>query len=248
MPYRNIKSYEKTTKFSDKMLKFGRNPDVDTGAYEDIWDGGSTWVGPTQSRIHAIASTNANDADAGTGAQTVHIYGLGSDYLNQDEVVTLSGSTAVNTAKSYTMIHRMVVETAGSGGTNAGTITATAAVDGTVTAQISLGAGQTLMAIYQVPGNNKGFLERYYASMNNVVTAISGDVSIQVKPFGSGSWQTKHTLGLMAQGTSLFDYHFPIALELNPKDTVRLRAQVSANNVDMTGGFDIYLTDTRQWP
>lgn len=229
------------------MKKFGRNPDVDTGAFEDVWSGGSTWVQPTAARKHAIASTNAADAAAGTGAQTVKIFGLDANYLEQSETVTMNGSTAVNTVNSYIMIHRMSVETAGTGETNAGTITATAETDGTVTAQIDIGEGQTLMAIYQVPANKKGFLEHYYASLNNAVTAVSGDIRLMVKPFG-GAWQVKHILGLLATGTSLFHYDYDLTLELNPKDLIKLRAQTSANNMDVTGGFDIFLTDTRKWP
>jgi hypothetical protein len=42
--------------------KFGENPDIDTGGFEDIWDGGGTYIPPTQSRIHDVVSTSALDA------------------------------------------------------------------------------------------------------------------------------------------------------------------------------------------
>ncbi len=47
------------------VLKFGENPDIDAlSGFEDIWDGGGTYVPPTQARIHDVVSSN--EADAGT--------------------------------------------------------------------------------------------------------------------------------------------------------------------------------------
>lgn len=47
---------------SSVVLKFGENPDIDTGAFEDIWDAGGGYVPPTQARIHDVVSTSALDA------------------------------------------------------------------------------------------------------------------------------------------------------------------------------------------
>lgn len=55
------------------VLKFGRNPDVDTGASEDIWNGGGLYTGfPTTGSAEplGVASSSANDTAAGTGAIT----------------------------------------------------------------------------------------------------------------------------------------------------------------------------------
>lgn len=42
------------------IAKFGENTDID-GAFEDIWEGGGTYVAPTTSRLHNIASTDGED-------------------------------------------------------------------------------------------------------------------------------------------------------------------------------------------
>ena len=57
--------------------KFGRNTDIDT-AVEDVWDGGGTWVAPTQVRTHDIVSTSTSDDGdpVGVGARTIRVYGL----------------------------------------------------------------------------------------------------------------------------------------------------------------------------
>jgi len=189
------------------MLKFGRHSDVDTGAAEDIWDGNSAWTPPTTARVHNIASSSANDTAAGTGARTITVIGLNGSFVVTTENITLNGISNVPTVNSYVIIYRMFVLTAGSGGTNAGNITATAQTDATLTAQISTGLNQTLMAIYQIPAGFTGYLARYYASMNNPVAAVSCDVKLLSKPLG-GVFNTKHIIGLNSQGASFVDYKY----------------------------------------
>lgn len=225
---------------SSALLKFGRNPDVDTGGYEDVWDGGATWVAPTEARVHDVVSSSANDDAAGTGARTVVVIGLNGSYAVTTETVTMDGTTPVATSNSYVIIYRMYVATAGSGGGNDGNITATAQTDATVTAQITTGYNQTLMAVYQVPTGYTGYLRRYYASMNNPVTAVSADVKLLVKPFGE-VYQTKHIIGLLADGASFVDYHYDLPLAVTAKSIIKLAAQTSGNNMDVTGGFDLVL-------
>lgn len=43
--------------------KFGDNPDIDTlSGFEDIWDGGGTYVPPSFPQLHDVASTDAGDS------------------------------------------------------------------------------------------------------------------------------------------------------------------------------------------
>lgn len=151
--------------------KFGRNPLITSNTTEDIWDGGGTWVAPTQARVHNIVSSSANDAAAGTGARTIRIYGLDASWNAQSEAVTLNGVTPVATTGSYTRIFRMNCTSWGSGQTNAGDITATAVTDATVTAQISTGNNQTLMAIYTVPTGFSLYMTKVIFYVN-IVSAV----------------------------------------------------------------------------
>ena len=222
------------------VSKFGRNPDVDTGGFEDVWDGGGTWTPPTQDRIHDIVSTDVNDTSAGTGARTVSIYGLSSGVLTS-ETITLNGTSNVPTVNSYGMIYRMTVETAGSGGSNAGAITATAQTDATVTAQINVGNNQTLMAIYQVPTGKTGYIFRWYGDMNKSNATGAADLRMLIKPDGK-VYQTKRYNGLIASGTSGFDksINFLTAAALS---IIKIDTEVTANNTDISAGFDFYLVD-----
>lgn len=220
------------------LNKFGKNPDVDTAAPEDVWDGGGTWVAPTQARLHNLVSDSANDTSAGTGARTVSVLGLDANYAEITETVTLAGLTPVPTVNSYIIIYRMIVLSAGSGGVNAGNITATAQTDATITAQISTGYNQTLMAIWQVPAGKTLLLNSYYASMNGTTAATSVDIRLWAKPFGQ-TWQTKHVLGLISTGTSYMLHEFCPPLKFAEKTLIRIQAaDASANNVDVSAGFD----------
>lgn len=73
-------------------------------------------------QVLQLSSTNANDTAAGTGARTVLIIGLDANYDQISEVVTLNGTTAVNTVNSYLRINRMDCQTYGTDRRNRGDI------------------------------------------------------------------------------------------------------------------------------
>jgi hypothetical protein len=154
--------------------KFGRANNVDA-APTDIWDMANTvqdealWVAPTQARIHDIVSTDAGDDGdpAGVGARTLRVFGLTDwDTAEVSEDIVLNGTTNVPTVNAYVIIHRMMVLTKGATSVNVGNITATAQTDGTVTAEIYAGQGQTQMAIYGIPSTQAAYMTAYWASLN----------------------------------------------------------------------------------
>lgn len=227
---------------ASSVLKFGRNPAVGTTT-EDVWDGGGIWVPPTQPRVHNVASSDINDTSAGTGAQTVEVIGLTSDFNEVSETIVMDGTTNVPTAFEYIRIYRMKVLTAGSGGENAGNITATAVTDATVTAQISIGNNQTLMAIYTIPAGKQGLLHSWYA--NNNLAGLAGAVDFQLRIKEDGSvFQVKNHLGVMSPGDSLFQHFFESPLVIPEKSDIKVNATGSAVGQDASAGFDLYLFNT----
>lgn len=230
------------------VLKFGRNVDVDSGAIEDIWDGGDTWNAPTITQAHNIASTNACDigpASSGAGARTVEIQGLDGNYISQSETVTLNGTAAVETSSSYLRVFRMIVKSAGSDGINHGDITACAPIDDTVTAQISASFNQTLMAIYTVAASKTGYMTGYYASMNRSNTTGATNIFLRISA-DEEPFQTKHVLGLIGAGESYFRHPFNPPLRVTEKSDIKIQADASANNTDISAGFDMILVDNEQ--
>ncbi len=219
--------------------RFGRNSDVD--AAEDIWSYGGDWVAPTAARIHAIVSDSGNDTSAGTGARTVQVSGLNGSYAITTETVTMNGATPVNTANSYVIIHHMLVLTAGSGGTNAGNITATAATDSTVSAYMVAGYAHTHLGIYQIPAGYTGYLFQWETSAQNTNANSIADLAFFIKPFG-GIFYIESEVGLCVSGGSehTHDWIFPIVV--TEKTTLKTRCMaVSVANFDVQASFDLLL-------
>ena len=219
--------------------KFGFNPTLTTATDpETIWDAGGLWVGPTVSRVHQLASTSTDDDGdpAGTGARTVTIFGLDANWAAQTETYTLNGTTDVPTT-AYRRIFRMFVATAGSTGSNVGTITATADTDATVTAQINATNGQTGMAVYTVATGKTLYITQMNARIVGVGNAFA-EMRL-VANFGldtaTPSLRTQHFWSASADAASvMFDPPKAIA---GPTD-VEIRAQTVGGNVAISAWFD----------
>ena len=107
--------------------KWGYNPDIDVGT-ETVWSVGGTFTPLSSAGTLEVVSSSANDDGdpAGTGAQSIIIYGVDANYEEQTEVVTLNGTTAVTTTNSWLGVNRAAIYLSGSGGINAGDISITA--------------------------------------------------------------------------------------------------------------------------
>lgn len=226
-----------------RVNKSGYNADVDTTTDpEDVWDGGGIWVQPTQARVHALVSTSPNDTEAGTGARTITLQGLDANYSFQSETIILNGTTPVNTVGSYIIIDFMFINTAGSGGTNAGIITATAATDTTITAQINVnGMNQTQMAIHQVRAGHKAYINHWDCGMFQQTASSSSEVWLMTKSFG-GVWRTRRVALLNNSGNSHHTDQFLPPIELTEKTLIKIQAfSVTNSSTSIESTFDLTL-------
>jgi hypothetical protein len=157
-----------------------------------------------------------------------------------------TGSPPV-TSKSYVIIHRMKVLTAGGSATNEGAITATATTDSTVTAQINAGEGQTQMAIYGVPSTKEAYVTKYYGSVNkaqgspasiNLSLVVAEDANTDVDFF-----VVKHTLGMQSTGASEIEHEFNPYFKVAGPAIIKMQGIASAADVEASAGFDIILVD-----
>lgn len=120
---------------------------------------------------------------AGTGAHTVRITGLDTNYAEITEDVALNGATPVNTTNSYLRVNEMKVIDAGSGGVNAGAITATAATDSTVSATIAIGNNIAYNAVYTVPAGYTAYIMRLDGGALATIAAAV-DIVLRERPYG----------------------------------------------------------------
>ena len=201
--------------FHYPLHKFGFNPDVDD-ALETVWAEGGLYSYLSAATVLKVSSSSTDDTSAGTGARTVQLYGLDADYNEINETVTLNGQTAVNTTNSFLRINRMVVRTAGTGGTNAGVIyagtgTVTTGVPANKYATIAIGDGQTLMALWTVPA---GFTLYIYQTDVTVATTQNNKyatASLVARPLGE-VFQVKDRF-VKAEGQTAIEYAFPLKFE-----------------------------------
>jgi len=231
--------------------KFGRTTNADAGIITDVHDGANAtddvaiWVAPTQARVHNIKSASGDDTSAGTGLKTLEAFGLPTwDTAEASQIITMNGTSDVAT-DSYVILHRLEGLTKGSGGTNAGLVTATAVTDGTVTAQINASQGQTQMAIYGIPSTQTLYMSGFYASLNRASgAAVLADIHLCYNPEPDvelTGFIIKHTFGLETGGTSMYYHRFDPPKKFVGPGIVKIQGTGSANNLDISAGFDAYL-------
>ena len=135
----------------------GINPDVGITT-EDITDQGGTFVYPTAAETWEVISSDANDDDGDTGARTVLITGLDTDYNEITETVTLNGTSAVATTETTWFRPKSVlVVTAGSTLSNEGTITVRVSGGGATRLQIKPANGTSFFGLYTVPAGKTAY-------------------------------------------------------------------------------------------
>jgi len=238
--------------------KFGAAPNGVQDSATDIWDRADAtptqqiWVAPTQARVHAVASTSAADTSGSTGATSVIVYGLPDwDTPEVNETVNLSGTTPVNTANSYVIIHRMkcvAQATTTTPGVSAGNITATAATDNTVTAAILAGNGQTEMAIYGVPSTHTALMHRWAAQLDRSV-AVTTTVNLRLRVNENPDVQLlgflrKDDISLQVSGSSFVQNIYQIPKKFAGPCIIKIQGVASTTDIDVESEFDLELVRT----
>lgn len=220
--------------------KFGYNNSVGT-SQEEIWNVGGVEAYLSSAETMNIVSTSVeDDADknpAGTGAYTLTIVGLDNDWEPVSETISLNGQSNVLTTNSYLRVFRMIVNTAGSTGSNVGTITATASTASSVHAQINPTDNQTLKINFSTPAGKYGLI-----TGSEIGCAKNDDCEIRfkIRPLGE-VFQTKRLLNFY-QVTVNFEDFIPILIP--PKSDVTMTALSAAGGVKVSANLDYMLIDS----
>lgn len=192
-------------------------------------------------------SWGAATITAGTGARTVKLYGLKTwDTKETSETKSLHGTVDVNTTNDFVIIHRIKILTKGASGPNIGVITATAATDATVTAQINADEGQTQMTPYGIPSTQSLELTKYYASALKAAAHTNALITLLVNPEPQSEllgFLTKHTNGIETAGANHIEHKFEPYFKIEGPAIIKLQVNSGADNLDVSGGFDGILKD-----
>lgn len=225
-----------------RVALYGNNPDVDGSTLpEDAWSGGGVYPWMTGATSLEIASTDAADTAAGAGARTVLIQGLDTNYAEISSVVSLNGITAAAIPAQFFRINGAIVLTAGTGQTNAGTISIRNSGGGTTRAVIPIGVGLLKQSAYTVPAG----YQLYITSVSGAINRDTGAAGTKVATITS--W-VRGTDGVVRQpgespvGITPFRDTYTVPAVLDEKtDTVLRIVSVSADNLDITAGIMGYI-------
>lgn len=227
--------------------KFGRNPDIDTGTVpEDVWAGGGVYTGfPTGTpELIEVLSSSSNDTDGGSGCEVVTVYGLDANGVEQSENVTLSGTTPVDTASTYSRLFRVqcIESNNGSNDTfNDGSITARwTTTTSVVFAVMPADRGQTQIATYTIPSGKTGLLRNFKASVNDATSTVV-DGGLWVRPDGASPRLIRIFSASQTDSHSEQIFGGIVLTELTDI-SVRITG-TSSSNAAITSNFDILLID-----
>lgn len=222
--------------------KFGYNLDVDTGE-EVVSSFGGTYTPPTTATTLTIVSAStADDGDpAGTGAQRIQITGLDANRKYQTETVTLDGTTNVVTTSTWLGINRAAVALAGSGKTNAGTITITATTGGATLAEIPASAGTSQQCIYHTQFQASALADWLWINVNKIAPGTTPVVTIKGKaynPTSNGIYEVfRANIDTAVENTISVNPEQPFVL--SPGDVFYLTAQSDTINTIVTARFSL---------
>lgn len=224
--------------------KFGRNPDVDLlTTPEDIWESGGVYTGfpDITPETVSVLSSSASDTAAGTGSRTVRITGLDSNYVLTTEIITLNGTTPVASVNTYRRVHSMTCLTAGSGGVNAGSITARyTTTTSVIFVVMSAGFNQTNCSGFTIPAGVTGYMKRLHGSLRGLVTAAV-DGGIWTRPFGS-VFRQRRPFSIGSE-SKLDDTIFGGLVFTEKTDIIIRITAASASNLDVVAGYDLILVE-----
>lgn len=223
---------------------------------------GTTWTVITDSKTYPtptaavaleILSSSDVDSTSNAGAQQVLIQGIGADWREQTETVSLQGTQAVDLSNTWLRVYRMYVVNTNtyastSASTHDGTITLRVDGGGATWAQLTkdgvFGYGQSLIGAYTVPKGKTAFLTSYSADIEptkNANLALfqrcgADDVASPYEPM---RLQSLHK-GL--QNTLVITNHVSRGPFVGPCD-IGFFAKVANNTANISLQFNLVLID-----
>lgn len=210
-----------------------------------VGGGATAYTGfPASAELAQVLSSDPNDTSAGSGARTIVITGLDSNYNIINETITLNGTSTVNSTQQFLRVHTARIAT--SGGTplnsnfNAGTITVRQA---TTTSNVFLsmqpGFNQTQCSAYTVPAGYTGYIKRLHGAVRGSTTTAHVDFSIWVRQFGTPP-RLRRPSAVNFGGELDDNIYGGLSIPEKTDIIVRVTA-VSANNTDVSIGYDLVL-------
>ena len=225
--------------------KFGRNPNVG-GAPETIWQNGGVYSYlSAASTVYVSAVDATNDNPTGTGARTVTVQGLDTNYNVVEETLSVNNTEG---SVEFLRVFRAFVATAGSiltnddiikistGAGGTGTILATIGIIGTGT---TFGLGQTQLALYTIPAGKTGYLTNWQVGGGTYNDSITATLLAREQDGANVPFRSRDIMDVPG-GFHTRNYNVPYRFP--QKTDIEVRAIASTGSV-VSSSFDIILVD-----
>ena len=217
------------------IRRFGMNAAV-SGTME-VWPLGTIRTLPT-----TVVSSSTSDTSAGIGARKVYVNGLGENWEEIGETVTMNGTTPVTLTQQYRRINRMYVVTAGSNQTNVGNISGI--IGANTQEYIAAGEGQSQDTAFAVP-EGKVLLRTYFNMSTGALSADAMNFRTQIRNNGLGqtAWRTLTNIFVYQyQWENDFAYRiFP------PRTDIRILVNTGGSNRRCAASYGGFLVDEAKW-
>jgi len=228
------------------LFKFGFNPDIDD-ALETVWAQGGLYSYLSTGTTLYISSSSTADTASGTGARSATVSGLDVNYNEVSVTVDLDGRDGVQLGStSWLRIFRVTVNTAGTGGQNAGVLyvgseaSPTLGVPTNKYATVAIGDNQTLMALWTVPAGYTAYLYEIDITVATTQNNKYCTGSVLARPYG-GVFQVKDKF---VKDASSHKQEYQIPLKFEEKTDIEARAigDSAGANIAISAGLDfIYI-------
>jgi len=211
--------------------KYGRIPDLDNNQVQDINPFGNVVLMTTAAALD-LESSSVKDKSSSTGAFTVMIWGLDSNWDEITEVLNLDGTTIVPTVNAYIRINKMQVITSDTSSGNVGIVTLKNGND--TQAHIEPEKNSTEQIMFSVPNGKTAYVTYMRGSAGNSVAAGIKQCFLEfmVKPFG-GPWIQSSSESIGNEGgPSVFNTTIPMPIPA--KSDVKIIATSYQVNTQIT--------------
>lgn len=240
---------------------FGFNDDIDT-AWEDVHASGGDIQWQTTAAKVKVASSDAIDNSSGNGLRSVEIHGLSATGVDQDEVIVLNGTTAVESSLTYIRINKMHSEAVGTYGgshqgniecrvTNAtfanGAILATMkGVEGNVDTSVQYGRGEAGNGFWSVPLGKVMYITRLGVAMSLAGNNNTLDIALFERDgllTVAAPFEPRRVLWEVAEIEQPHTKTFKSHIKIKALTDVWFRARGSTTGNKVETSLDFYLLD-----
>ena len=237
---------------------FGFNNVLGTTTWADIHPAGGNvnWL-TTAGKVEVLSSDVADTNTAGAGTRSVEIHGLSDTGVDQDEVILLDGTDAVESNLVYIRINKMHNEKVGTyGGSHKGDITCRVTGNGAVLAvmtgvegdadiSVQYGSGEAGNGHYSVPLGKVMYITNLEVFINTKAAQTADIVLYEREGIldSTGDVDPRRVIWDAIEVTGEITKVFKSHIKIKGLTDVFFRAQASGSGTKISVHLDFYLLD-----